>query len=331
MSAVKPRIGMLGVGWIGLHRMRALLEADCAEIAAIADPSAQLRAEAHALAPGAAQLDSLDELLRLPLDAIAIATPSALHPQQAIAALRTGRAVFCQKPLARSAEETTAVVRAAQQADRLLAVDFSYRKTRALEALKAVLDSGELGPIYSARLVFHNAYGPDKSWYYDRSLSGGGAVMDLGIHLVDSALWLLGRPQIARVNSALYNKGRRLPVGSDEVEDYAIAQLETDQGACIEITCSWNLPAGTDAVIGAELYGPSGGVAFQNVAGSFYDFVATRYRGTQREVLVEPPDAWGGRAIVAFAEQLRQSRTYHSDAQGLIEVASILDRIYGRV
>ena len=328
MNSSKPRIGMLGVGWIGLHRMRALLEAGCAEIAAIADPSPQLRAEAHALVPAAAQLDSLDELLRLPLDAIAIATPSALHAQQAIAALRTGRAVFCQKPLARSADETRSVVRAAQQADRLLAVDFSYRKTRALQAIKQVLDGGELGPVHSARFVFHNAYGPDKSWYYDRSLSGGGAVMDLGIHLVDAALWLLDRPGIARVTSALYNKGRRLPAGSDEVEDYAIALLETDRGASVEIACSWNLPAGADAVISAELYGPHGGLSFQNVGGSFYDFVATRFRGTQRELLVEPPDAWGGRAIVAFAEQLAESARYREEAQELVDVAALLDRIY---
>lgn len=327
---MKPRIGFLGVGWIGQHRMRAVLESGLAEVAAIAEPAAELRAQAGALVPGAAQVDSLEALLELPLDAIAIATPSAQHAIQSITALERGRAVFCQKPLARSAEETRAVVEAAQRADRLLAVDFSYRKTRALEAIKRVLASGELGPIYAARFVFHNAYGPDKPWYHQRALSGGGCVMDLGIHLVDSALWLLDSPQLTRVTSSLYAKGARLAAGSEQVEDYAVAQLETETGCLIELACSWNLPAGADAVIGAELYGPHGGVAFRNVNGSFYDFVAERMRGTQRESLVAPPDEWGGRAIVAFAEQLTRGMAFDPRASELLAVAETLDRIYGK-
>ena len=327
---MKPRIGFLGVGWIGQHRMRAVIESGHAEVAAIAEPAAELRAQAAALAPGAQQVDSLEALLDLQLDGVAIATPSAQHAVQSLAALERGLAVFCQKPLARSAEETRAVVDAARRADRRLDVDFSYRKTRALEAIKGVLASGELGPIYAARFVFHNAYGPDKPWYYQRALSGGGCVMDLGIHLVDSALWLLDRPKLARVTSALYAKGARLTAGSDAVEDYAVAQLETDGGCLVELACSWNLPAGTDAVIGAELYGPHGGVAFRNVNGSFYDFVAERMHGTQREVLVSPPDEWGGRAAVSFAESLTRSSRFDESATELIEVAETLDRIYGK-
>ena len=329
-AAQKPRLGFLGVGWIGLHRMKAVLDSGIAEVVAVADPSQELREKARELVPNAHLGASLEELLATPLDAIAIATPSALHPQQAIAALECGVAVFCQKPLGRTAEETRAVLSAARRADRRLEVDFSYRKTRALEAVKSVLDSGELGPIYSARLVFHNAYGPDKPWYYDRKLSGGGCVTDLGIHLVDSALWLLGSPQIERVTSALYSKGERLNGRSEQVEDYAVAQLETNRGALVEIACSWNLPAGRDAVISAELFGPQGGVAFRNVNGSFYDFVAERYRGTRCDQLVAPPDEWGGRAAVAFASEVARSPRFDVAAEELLAVAEVVDRIYSR-
>jgi len=326
---VKPRIGFLGVGWIGQHRMRAVLDSGVAEIVAIADASDELRAQAGQLVPGARLSRSLEELLETPLDAIAIATPSALHAEQSIAALERGVAVFCQKPLGRSAAETRAVVEAARKSDRRLDVDFSYRKTRALEAIQGVLQTGEIGPVYSARFVFHNAYGPDKPWYYDRKLSGGGCVVDLGIHLVDSALWLLDRPTITRVSSALYAKGARLAPRSEAVEDYAVAQLETDTGCLIELACSWNLPAGADAVISAELYGPHGGLAFRNVNGSFYDFSAERMRGTQREPLVAPPDEWGGRAAVAFAENVAKSTRFDASADELVEVAEVLDRIFG--
>lgn len=330
-SRGKPRLGFLGVGWIGQHRLRAVIESGAAEIAAIADPDDALRAAAGQLAPKALLGASLEELLSTPLDGVAIATPSALHAEQTVAALECGCAVFCQKPLARTAAETEAVVAAARRANRLIDVDFCYRRTRAFQAVKAVLASGELGPIYSARFVFHNAYGPDKSWYYDRALAGGGCAMDLGIHLVDLALWMLERPAVTHVASARFSKGQRLTANSQEVEDCALARLETDTGALIEIACSWNLPAGADAVISAELFGPRGGVAFRNVNGSFYDFCAERLRGTQRETLVSPPDAWGGRAIVAFADRLRESPRYdEAAARELFEVAVLLDRIYGR-
>jgi predicted dehydrogenase len=328
----RPRLGFLGVGWIGLQRMRAVLESGAAEIVAIADPSDKLRAAALEAAPNARPVSSIEELLALPLDGISIATPSALHAQHALACLAGGRAVFCQKPLARTLAETRTVVDAARAHNRLLEVDFSYRNTAALRALKAVIDSGELGPIYAARLVFHNAYGPDKPWYYDRAASGGGCVMDLGVHLVDSALWLLGE-RVTRVDSALYAQGKRIEasaVDGSQVEDYATARLELASGASVELACSWKLPVGSDAEIHAEFFGPYGAVRFRNVSGSFYDFVAERMQGTSCRLLAEPPDAWGGRTIVQWVERLAQSADFVPSADRLVEVASVLDRIYGR-
>src|SRR5215210_6480202 len=99
----RPRVGFLGVGWIGRHRMEAIAQADLVEIAAIAEPVTDIRDQARPLAPDAHLVGSLDELLQADLDAIVIATPSALHAEQAIAALEGGMSVFCQKPLARTA------------------------------------------------------------------------------------------------------------------------------------------------------------------------------------------------------------------------------------
>jgi predicted dehydrogenase len=324
----KPRLGFLGVGWIGLHRMRAVLESGVADVVAVADPSAELCAAALEAAPGARAVATLDELLRLELDGVAIATPSALHAEHAIQSLARGCSVFCQKPLARTLAETRTVVEAARTNKRLLAVDFSYRHTAALRALKQVLASGELGPIYSGRLVFHNAYGPDKPWYYQRESSGGGCLVDLGVHLLDSLLWLLDRPDVSFVDSALYSRGQRLPPRSEQVEDFARAQLELAGGASVELACSWKLPIGADAEIALELFGPHGGVRFHNVNGSFYDFVAERMHGTASTRLAEPPDTWGGRAIVAWAKQLHESADYDRQADSFLDTAALLDRIY---
>ena len=307
-----PRLGFLGLGWIGRHRMERLVESGAAEVAAVYDP-------AVADDDGLPHAGSYEELLERDLDGVVIATPSALHAEQALGALDRGLAVFCQKPLARNAEETARVVRAARSADRLLGVDLSYRFVAGAEQIRDLVRDGELGDVFAAELVFHNAYGPDKQWFYDPELSGGGCLIDLGIHLVDVALWTLGWPRVTAVEGNLFG---------DPVEHYAVAELELETGAVARIACSWHLHAGTDAVIGASFYGDRGGASLRNVNGSYYDFVAERYRGREHETIAEPPDDWFGRAAEAWAEQLAADRSFDPEAERLVEVADVLDRIY---
>jgi predicted dehydrogenase len=287
------------MGWIGRSRLDAIERAGIAEIAGIADPAL----------PETQDLDGLD------LDGVVIATPSALHAEQAIAALERGRAVFCQKPLARSAGEARAVVEAARCADRLLGVDLSYRYARAFRVARELVRSGALGEVVAAELVFHNAYGPDKPWFYDPALAGGGCLIDLGIHLVDLAVWTLGP---LAVDDAYL-------VG-EPVEHYARARLGP-----ATIACSWNLDAGADAVIAARFYGTGGGVEVTNVAGSFYDFRCDRLHGTTRDALVDPPDDWMGRAAVEWAERVARGERFDAvTADELVRVHELLDELYRR-
>lgn len=322
----RPRLGFLGVGWIGAHRMKAISDAHVAEIAAIADPSRERREAARVIAPGAETCEHLGQLLELPLDGIVIATPSALHAEQAIAALGRGRAVFCQKPLARTGEETRRVVEAAAVADRLLAVDLSYRHTAAMRKIREVVRAGGIGRPFAVDLTFHNAYGPDAAWFYDRKQAGGGCVIDLGVHLVDLAMWLLDYPAVERVDSQLFCQGA--PARADQCEDYAVVQLKLAGDVAVRLACSWRVSAGRDAVIEAAVFGTTGGVALKNVDGSFYDFVGEHYQGTRRESLSTYPDAWGGRAAVAWAEQLAASPRFDPAAVRLIDLAGVLDAIY---
>jgi predicted dehydrogenase len=310
--------------------MEAILRTGLADAAAIADPSAEMAAEAGRLAPGAQLVSTLDELIDLGVDGVVIATPSAMHAEQSIRALERGAAVFCQKPLGRTAAEARAVVEAARQADRLLDVDLSYRFTEGMRRIREVVRSGELGRIYAVDLVFHNAYGPDKPWFYDPALSGGGCVMDLGVHLVDLALWTLDFPGVAEVTGKLFAGGEPLGNRPDRVEDYAVATLALETGTAVQLACSWRLQAGCDAMISAAFYGTEGGAALRNVNGSFYDFVAERYRGTARESLSNPPDEWGGRVAADWAARLAAGQRFDPAAERLVEVAGVLDRIYGR-
>ena len=326
-----PRIGFAGIGWIGRNRLEAMLATGAVEVAALCDPSEEALAAGAALAPGAATVADYDALLAQDLDAVVIATPSAAHAAQAVAALDRGLAVFCQKPLGRDEAEVTSVIKAARRADRLLGVDLSYRFTDGMVRIRDLVRSGELGRIFAADLVFHNAYGPDKPWFYDRALSGGGCVVDLGTHLVDLALWTLDFPEVAAVSARLYAGGVLLPAGSERIEDYALVSVVLETGASVRLACSWRAQAGRDAVIGAEFHGTDGGAAFRNVDGSFYDFTAERFRGTSRETLCRPPDTWGGRAAADWARRLAGGARFDAEEAGrLVAAISVIDSVYGR-
>jgi predicted dehydrogenase len=325
--ATKPRLGFAGLGWIGGNRLASIARANTVEIAALADPCAEMLAKAAQHAPGALRLNRFDDLLEIGLDAVVIATPSAQHAVQATAALERGLSVFCQKPLGRTSAEAHSAIDAARSANRLLGVDLSYRHTEALQKIRTLIQAGELGELFSIDLVFHNAYGPQTPWFYDPCQAGGGCVIDLGIHLVDAALWILDQPVVA-VTSRLFHAGKRILDHAAVCEDYATARLELANGTTINVACSWHLHAGRDAIIEAAFYGTRGGAAMRNVNGSFYDFSAERFTHTARQTLAEPPDDWFGRAAVCWVEVLARDASFDPEIEQLIEVHRALDAIY---
>src|SRR4051812_36597434 len=178
LGITRPRLGFAGVGWIGQNRLQAVVDAEAGQASAVFDPVIETVERSRSRFPEAVLARSFEELLELPLDGIVIATPSALHAEQAIAALERGRPVFCQKPLGRNGSETQRVIAAARRADRLLQVDLSYRFHAGMQAICNLIQQGDLGAVYAVEAVFHNAYGPDKSWFYDAKLSGGGCLLD---------------------------------------------------------------------------------------------------------------------------------------------------------
>lgn len=322
------RLGFLGTGWIGRNRMEAMLATGEATAVAICDSNPRMAEEAHPAAPTALLAESLDAMLAFGLDGVVIATPSALHAEQCIQALNAGMAVFCQKPLGRNAAEVEAVLAAAQHANRLLGVDLSYRHTAAMQAIRERVRAGELGKVFAADLIFHNAYGPGAGWFWDPKLSGGGCLIDLGVHLVDLALWLLDFPEVLDARATLLRDGK--PVRPDEVEDYAIGSLSLADGTQVRIACSWNLDAGRDAVIEASFYGTGGGARMHNENGSFFDFSADRFKGRDAECIASPPDDWGGRAAAEWVRKLAAGLHFEGSTTGLIASARTLDRLYGR-
>lgn len=327
--AVGPRLGFLGLGWIGRMRLRSLAEAGIADIRALADPDWDALREARTLAPDAELLGSLDELLDCELDGLVIATPSAQHADQSIAAMRRGIAVFCQKPFARTATEARAVVEAASRGSLPLGVDYCYRHLAGVPAMREAIRGGEIGHCYAAELQFHNAYGPDKPWFRDLREAGGGCLMDLGTHLLDLALWCLGPRPVLAADSRLFSQGRLLSAPLQEIEDYAALAVDLGDGTHLTLSCSWNLHAGQDAVIAARFYGTDGAFAVSNVAGSFYDFTVERMNGTATRNIASGPDRWGGRALQAWVRRLADGDGFDAGDE-LLAVPELIDRAYGR-
>jgi len=328
----RPRLGFIGLGWIGAMRLEAAAGAGRAEIAALCDATpGRLESTAREY-PAASCLASCDELVararELRLDGLVIATPNALHAPQTLAALDAGLAVFCQKPLALNAREAREMVEAARKADRLLGVDYSYRFTQGAQRLRERLARGELGRVFSLDTVFHNAYGPDKPWCFDRRLSGGGALIDLGVHLIDLAFWLLDDPAVREVQGATFNAGAPLQDGA--VDDCASVRIELEDGAVLTLAVSWNAHAGADCVIKATLLGTQGGAEFRNVDGSFYDFELARFAGRSTEIETRESRDWLGKAIIDWIDRLAVANRFDPEIERSVRVSEVVDAVYQR-
>lgn len=334
-SRAPVRLGFLGTGAIGRLRMQALLDAQAVlemplvDYRAIYDPSAAAAATAAELAEDVRICPTLEDFFDQDIDGVVIATPSALHVEHCVAALENGKAVFCQKPLARTSAETARVIQSAWLANKLLAVDFSYRYLAGMDTLRKLITEGEFGEIFAIDLTFHNAYGPDKPWFYDMMSSGGGCVMDQGIHLVDLAIWVMGSGDVNQLSSSLFHHGKKQRPPYQMVEDYAIAEFGLGS-ARVRLSCSWNLHAGRDTVIEAHFYGTKGGAVLRNVKGSSFDFELEQTRGVNSRRVAGYPDAWGGRGLLDWAMRLAENDQYDPTVEQALKVAHVIDRIYCR-
>ena len=211
--------------------------------------------------------DNYDELLALEeVDAVSICTPPVAHRDATIAALEAGKHVLCEKPMAMNAAEAQEMVDAAERTGQLLAIGFQSRFSSEAQSLKRLIESGELGDIYYGRAVYNRRRGlpPRGSFHQFKGQSGGGPLLDVGVHVLDLALWLMGHPKpVSVVGSAYCKFGNRGDVYRGgvlsqrshhgtwndkefEVEDFAVAMIKLDNGATLNLECSWALNIAQD-------------------------------------------------------------------------------------
>jgi predicted dehydrogenase len=191
------------------------------------------------------------ELLKLgELDVIDVCTPNKVHTPAVIAALQAGKHVLCEKPLAVTVAEITAMREALRKSDRLLMTAQHHRFSPASVAIKAWVDAGSLGEVYHSRVnATRRNMLPPAPGFIDPELSGGGPCMDIGVHALDTALWLMGFPKPVRVSGRAHTnfaKGFEIPGEWGEwdrklfgVEDFASGFVHFENGATMVLEASW--------------------------------------------------------------------------------------------
>jgi predicted dehydrogenase len=187
------------------------------------------------------------------VDAVVIATPNALHAPQAIAFLEAGKHVLVEKPRAPTVAEADAMVAAARGSGAFLMVAHCWRFHPDVQALRARVEAGDLGQIVKTRgYGVHARWGPS-GWFTDPALAGGGALLDMGVHAIDTARYLLGDPEPVRVSAAV---GTRY--GDYAVDDDAVLLITWSNRTNSVVESGWWQPQAGGLEADTELYGTAG-------------------------------------------------------------------------
>jgi predicted dehydrogenase len=248
------RIALFGSGWVQDFHARAVLEHPGAELAAAANWRPESLGKLAERFSIPVTTTRWEELVEDPaIDAVVVATPNVLHAPQAVACLRAGKHVLVEKPMATTVTECDAMIGAARDSGATLMVGHCWRFHDRVRALRDRIAVGELGRIVKTRgYGIHVRWGP-AGWFNDPALSGGGALVDMGVHAVDTARFLLGEPSAERVCAVL-----GASYGAQEVDDDAVVLISWSNGCNSIVEAGWWQPAAGGLEAETEVYGSEG-------------------------------------------------------------------------
>jgi len=241
----KVKLALIGCGNVGqVVHLPILQKMSDVEIVAVVDPDKR-KAKAVADRAGVPHyFTSLEDLLNNPISeeiqAIDICTPTDTHRPLAIAALAAGKDVLVEKPIARTAKEAKDMVEAAKKYDRKLMVGMNNRFRPDTMILKTFIDNKELGKIYYIKSGWLKQQSTTSPWYAQKEKSGGGVILDMGIVMLDMALWLLDYPNVLSVSCSNYHQLTKT------VEDSAALFIRLENNVTLTIEVSWTFHRDAD-------------------------------------------------------------------------------------
>ncbi len=244
--------GLIGAGCIGDLRAKALQRVDGAKLVAVFDADPPKAAQVGAVSGAKVCQGTRDVFDMETVEAVIVSTPPPSHEEVVLAALAAGKHVLCEKPLSNSVAACERMVRAAREANKILTTGFNHRYFPAIRFLKEIISAGTIGRIDHVRaFAGHEGLSQFRAaWEYDKTVIGGGALMDVGIHLVDLTAYLLG--DVREVFGITTNQVWHLP-GS---EDNGFALLRSASGAVATLHATWTEWKGYRFYV--EAYGDKG-------------------------------------------------------------------------
>ncbi len=265
----KLRIGIIGVGWPGQRHIEAYEKHPNAQVVALSDVDTEAaeRVKAEYNVDGARIYHDYRELLSAEdIDAVSICTPNFLHAPMAIDALDAGKHVLLEKPLAHTlADGERLAAKVAAHADQAFMIAFNNRYRPDSIVLKQLIEMGELGHIYYAKTGWLRGAAEFglRGWFTRKEQSGGGPLIDLGVHMLDLTLWFMGNPRPVKVSGSVYyefNQFMSESTGAQvDVEDLASAFIKLDNGATVVLDVSWISHIEESNLVYAQLFGTNGG------------------------------------------------------------------------
>ncbi|NYE03495.1 putative dehydrogenase [Bacillus niacini] len=268
----KLKIGVIGAGSLSEAHFEAYKNNPNVELMAVCDlveERAAKKAEKYKIAN---VYTDYSEMVKNPeLDAISVVTWNNTHKEISIAALDAGKHVLCEKPLCINYEEALEIKAATERTDKHFMIGYVRRHASSIAILKEFIDKGTLGEIYYAKASNLRRLGNPGGWFSDKSRSGGGPLIDIGVHVLDLLWYLMGRPKVKTVSANTYHKlGNRTNIQAlsfykaadyspdNNVEDLANALIRFENGASIMVDVSFTLHAKQDQS-SAIIFGDKGG------------------------------------------------------------------------
>lgn len=339
----KIRIGVIGTGSIAMEHLRAYQKNPHVEIYALCDLNAELLAKRAAEFGVEHTFTNCEDMLKLPeIDAVSVCTWNSAHAPCSIAALNAGKHVLCEKPMAMNAKEAMAMKEAAERNGKLLMIGFVRRFGNDCDILKDIIDNDQFGEIYYAKATYLRRNGNPGGWFGDKARSGGGPLIDLGVHVIDLSRYLLGGPKPVSVYGATFRKlGNRPDVKGGkaylsarandttvcDVEDLATALIRFDNGAVVSVEASFSLNLKKD-VGSIELFGTKAGAKIDPELEMYSELNGYMTNVTLTNPTALSFDGLFAREIDHYVDCVRLGLPCRSPAEDGVTLMKILDAIY---
>lgn len=337
----KIKVGIIGTGSISECHMTGYKALDNVEIYAVCDVNGP-RVEAYAKKHDVKHtFTDYNELLKLSeLDAVSVCTWNSAHAPVAIAALKAGKHVLCEKPMAINSKEAIEMEKAAKDSGKLLMIGFVRRFGNDAKILKDFIDNGMMGEIYYAKASYLRRFGFPGGWFGDKKRSGGGPLIDLGVHVIDLVRFLMNKPKAVSVTGATFSKlgardnikQEKAYVSADagdtfDVEDMAVAMIKFDNGAVLSVETSFSLNTKTDSG-NIELFGTKSGAKldpklefYSEMNNYLVDVTPAHDTALNFNGLFE-------NEIAHFVDCISKGTKCISPAEDGVEIMKILDAVY---